>query len=52
MTGSGIFAATGENDSLESENANATPGNKTGLRMYQVHITGFCFLMNYECMVF
>nr|GMD29347.1 uncharacterized protein LOC109170103 [Ipomoea batatas] len=32
---SGIFASTGEDDMLESENANATPSNKIGLRMYQ-----------------
>lgn len=41
MTGSGIFSSTGENDSLESENGNPTPSNKTGLRMYQVHIALF-----------
>nr|GLL33797.1 uncharacterized protein LOC109170103 [Ipomoea trifida] len=32
---SGIFASTSEDDMLESENANATPSNKIGLRMYQ-----------------
>ncbi|KAH9611453.1 hypothetical protein KSS87_009103 [Heliosperma pusillum] len=35
MTGSGIFAGEGENDEEEVEGANATPGSKTGLRMYQ-----------------
>ncbi|GFY85826.1 hypothetical protein Acr_04g0005640 [Actinidia rufa] len=34
MTGSSIFAADAENDGLESD-ANLTPINKTGLRMYQ-----------------
>ncbi|XP_019174607.1 PREDICTED: uncharacterized protein LOC109170103 [Ipomoea nil] len=40
MTGSGIFASTGEEDMLESEIANATPSNKTGLRMYQQAVAG------------
>lgn len=35
ITGSGIFAAKGEDDALESGSANPIP-NKTGLRMYQV----------------
>lgn len=34
ITGSGIFAAKGEDDESESDSAN--PGNKTGVRMYQV----------------
>ncbi|GFZ10045.1 hypothetical protein Acr_21g0006440 [Actinidia rufa] len=34
MTGSSIFAADAENGGLESD-ANLTPSNKTGLRMYQ-----------------
>ncbi|GMH31392.1 hypothetical protein Nepgr_033235 [Nepenthes gracilis] len=40
MTGSGIFAADGENDSQESEGANANPNNRTGLRMYQQAVAG------------
>ena len=36
MTGSGIFAANGENDESEPGSANPTPNNKTGIRMYQV----------------
>ncbi|XP_059631363.1 uncharacterized protein LOC132274179 [Cornus florida] len=39
MTGSGIFAANGENDT-ESDSANATPNNKTGIRMYQQAVAG------------
>ncbi|KAF7829928.1 plant/F14D7-9 protein [Senna tora] len=39
ITGSGIFAAKGEDDMLESGSANPTP-NKTGLRMYQQAIAG------------
>lgn len=35
ITGSGIFAANGENDTPESGSANPPP-NKTGVRMYQV----------------
>uniref|UniRef100_A0A6N2MYU4 DUF4057 domain-containing protein n=1 Tax=Salix viminalis TaxID=40686 RepID=A0A6N2MYU4_SALVM len=35
MTGSGIFAANGENDLAESDSANPTSNSKTGLRMYQ-----------------
>ncbi|KAB5557097.1 hypothetical protein DKX38_008006 [Salix brachista] len=41
MTGSGIFAANGEDDAAESGSANPTPNSKTGLRMYQVPITLF-----------
>lgn len=37
MTGSGIFAASGENGSVESETADPNSNNKTGLRMYQVY---------------
>ncbi|XP_031275013.1 uncharacterized protein LOC116133446 [Pistacia vera] len=40
MTGSGIFAAGGENDTLESDSANPTPNNRTGIRMYQQAIAG------------
>ncbi|XP_044478403.1 uncharacterized protein LOC123205503 [Mangifera indica] len=40
MTGSGIFAAGGEDDSLESDSANPTPNNRTGIRMYQQAIAG------------
>ncbi|KAM7518582.1 hypothetical protein LguiB_017544 [Lonicera macranthoides] len=36
ISGSGIFAAGGENGELESESSNLTPTNKTGLRMYQI----------------
>lgn len=36
MTGSGIFH--GESDEVESEIANLTPANKTGIRMYQVSV--------------
>ncbi|KAA8522485.1 hypothetical protein F0562_013154 [Nyssa sinensis] len=39
MTGSGIFAADGENGS-ESDSTNPTPNNKTGLRMYQQTVAG------------
>ncbi|XP_059636352.1 uncharacterized protein LOC132278555 [Cornus florida] len=39
MTGSGIFAAVGENDA-ESDSANPTPNNKSGLRMYQQAVAG------------
>ncbi|GLT93820.1 hypothetical protein SLE2022_115940 [Rubroshorea leprosula] len=40
ITGSGIFAVNGEDDSLESGSANPTPNSKTGLRMYQQTLTG------------
>ncbi|KAJ6939439.1 hypothetical protein NC651_005788 [Populus alba x Populus x berolinensis] len=40
MTGSGIFAANGENDFAESGSANPTANSKTGLRMYQQAIAG------------
>ncbi|GAB2290605.1 hypothetical protein Dimus_024887 [Dionaea muscipula] len=40
MTGSGIFVAGGEADDEESEAANATLNNKTGLRMYQQAVAG------------
>ncbi|XWS23878.1 hypothetical protein CRYUN_Cryun28dG0053200 [Craigia yunnanensis] len=40
MTGSGIFAANGENDESEPGSANPTPNNKTGLRMYQQSLAG------------
>ncbi|KAJ6412787.1 hypothetical protein OIU85_017971 [Salix viminalis] len=40
MTGSGIFAANGEDDAAESGIANPTPNSKTGLRMYQQAIAG------------
>ncbi|XP_054792286.1 uncharacterized protein LOC129303449 isoform X2 [Prosopis cineraria] len=39
ITGSGIFAAKGDEDMLEPGSANPTP-NKTGLRMYQQAIAG------------
>ncbi|GMP46031.1 hypothetical protein CsSME_00014343 [Camellia sinensis var. sinensis] len=39
MTGSSIFAADAENGALESD-VNATPNNKTGLRMYQQAVAG------------
>ncbi|GFZ10072.1 hypothetical protein Acr_21g0006710 [Actinidia rufa] len=39
MTGSSIFAADAENGGLESD-ANLTPSNKTGLRMYQRELSG------------
>lgn len=38
ITGSDIFAVGGENGTLESDGANPTPTNKTGLRMYQVSV--------------
>ncbi|KAM7514577.1 hypothetical protein LguiA_004160 [Lonicera macranthoides] len=41
ISGSGIFAAGGENGELESESSNLTPTNKTGLRMYQQAVAGF-----------
>ncbi|CAH9101499.1 unnamed protein product [Cuscuta europaea] len=40
MTGSGIFASTEENDLQESENANITQSNKSGVRMYQKVVSG------------
>ncbi|CAK9154245.1 unnamed protein product [Ilex paraguariensis] len=40
ITGSGIFASGGDNDALESDSANLTPANKTGLRMYQQAVGG------------
>lgn len=40
ISGSGIFAARGENGDLEYENANPIPTNKTGLRMYQQAVSG------------
>ncbi|KAL6984152.1 hypothetical protein U1Q18_017528 [Sarracenia purpurea var. burkii] len=39
ITGSGIFAADAENDTLESD-ANPNPSSKTGLRMYQQAVAG------------
>lgn len=40
MTGSGIFKANGESGEPEAEDASQTPGNKTGLRMYQQAVAG------------
>ncbi|OMO93802.1 hypothetical protein CCACVL1_06340 [Corchorus capsularis] len=40
MTGSGIFAANGENEESEEGSANPTPNNKTGIRMYQQALAG------------
>lgn len=40
ITGSGIFAANGEEESLESGSANPTPNSKTGIRMYQQTLAG------------
>jgi hypothetical protein len=40
ITGSGIFAAGGENGEPESDGANPTSNNKTGLRMYQQAVAG------------
>ncbi|PWA97390.1 hypothetical protein CTI12_AA009620 [Artemisia annua] len=40
ITGSGIFAAGGENNVEESDAANPTPNSKTGLRMYQQTVSG------------
>ncbi|KAL8253496.1 hypothetical protein R6Q59_037189 [Mikania micrantha] len=40
ITGSGIFAASGENNVEEADAANPTPTNKTGLRMYQQTVAG------------
>ncbi|XP_021740190.1 uncharacterized protein LOC110706569 [Chenopodium quinoa] len=40
MIGSGIFAGEEEIDDQEAEGANQTPGNKTGVRMYQQALTG------------
>ena len=36
MTGSGIFKGKGENGLSETDEAEETSANKTGLRMYQV----------------
>ncbi|KAE8709823.1 hypothetical protein F3Y22_tig00110328pilonHSYRG00567 [Hibiscus syriacus] len=40
MTGSGIFAANGENDEAETGSANPDSNPKTGLRMYQKALAG------------
>ncbi|XP_065847389.1 uncharacterized protein [Euphorbia lathyris] len=40
MTGSGIFAAKGEDDESESGGANPTSNSKTGIRMYQQALAG------------
>ncbi|KAK8505189.1 hypothetical protein V6N12_066717 [Hibiscus sabdariffa] len=40
MTGSGIFAANGENDESEQGSANPASNSKTGLRMYQQALAG------------
>ncbi|KAF3445803.1 hypothetical protein FNV43_RR10980 [Rhamnella rubrinervis] len=40
MTGSGIFAANGENEESEAGSANPASNNRTGLRMYQQAISG------------
>ncbi|KAE8659295.1 hypothetical protein F3Y22_tig00116964pilonHSYRG00570 [Hibiscus syriacus] len=40
MTGSGIFAANGENDESEPGSANPISNSKTGLRMYQQTLAG------------
>ncbi|KAF5766417.1 putative DNA oxidative demethylase [Helianthus annuus] len=40
ITGSGIFAASGEDNVEEADAANPTQNNKTGLRMYQQTVAG------------
>ncbi|KAE8656288.1 hypothetical protein F3Y22_tig00117005pilonHSYRG00344 [Hibiscus syriacus] len=40
MTGSGIFAANGENDESEPGSDNSISNSKTGLRMYQQTLAG------------
>ncbi|KAL3504724.1 hypothetical protein ACH5RR_034565 [Cinchona calisaya] len=40
ITGSGIFASSGENGTLESDGADPNAANKTGLRMYQQTVAG------------
>ncbi|XP_071711331.1 uncharacterized protein [Rutidosis leptorrhynchoides] len=40
ITGSGIFAAGGEDNVEETDAANTTSANKTGLRMYQQTVAG------------
>ncbi|KAD4386190.1 hypothetical protein R6Q59_009441 [Mikania micrantha] len=40
ITGSGIFAAGGENGIEEADAANRTPSNPTGVRMYQQAVAG------------
>ncbi|GLU16197.1 hypothetical protein SLE2022_326420 [Rubroshorea leprosula] len=40
ITGSGIFAVNGEDDSTESGSANPTPNTRTGVRMYQQTLAG------------
>lgn len=40
MTGSGIFAANGEDDEAEPGSANPASNNKTGIRMYQQALAG------------
>lgn len=41
MTGSGIFKGKGENGVAETEDADESAFNKTGLRMYQVTFQHF-----------
>lgn len=43
ITGSGIFAAEGENGASETGSAAANGNNKTGLRIYQVHQIRYAF---------
>lgn len=44
ITGSGIFAAGGENGLEETDAATHTPSNPTSIRMYQVdHLTVFMY---------
>ncbi|KAJ0586202.1 putative DNA oxidative demethylase [Helianthus annuus] len=40
ITGSGIFAAGGENGEEDTDAANGTPSNPTGVRMYQQAVAG------------
>ncbi|KAD4386188.1 hypothetical protein E3N88_26357 [Mikania micrantha] len=40
ITGSGIFAADGENGIEDADAANRTPSNPTGVRMYQQAVAG------------
>ncbi|XP_076882230.1 uncharacterized protein LOC143530629 [Bidens hawaiensis] len=48
ITGSGIFAASGETDVEEADAANSTQTNKTGVRMYQQTVAGISHISSGE----
>ncbi|KAJ0466383.1 hypothetical protein HanPSC8_Chr14g0595621 [Helianthus annuus] len=45
ITGSGIFAAGGENGEEDTDAANGTPSNSTGVRMYQQAVAGISHIL-------